>query len=170
MSLISKKFRNTGLKRPTWTFKKGNVNNLACLDRQIKYLFYPHATYQHLNRTYHIGTYYLQINSCKITFNTINKQKRSQLEVACLGMLWFLWYYKPRGERCGMVVSTSAFGAGGPRFKSRQGQRLYLFTYLIIYLVSFKQFSFLYRLIMITNNEITCGRGACTCTKDDAEE
>ena len=68
-----------------------------------------------------------------------------------------------------MVVSTSAFGAGRLQFKSRQGQRLYLFD-LIIYLISFIQFSFLYRLITITHDEITCGRGACKCTKDDAEE
>ena len=68
-----------------------------------------------------------------------------------------------------MVVSTSAFVAGGLRFKSRRRQRLFLFN-LIIYLVSFIQFSFLYRLITITHDEITCGRGACKCAKDDAKE
>ena len=40
------------------------------------------------------------------------------------------------------------------------------FIYLIIYLVSFIQFSFLYRLITITHNEIMCQRGA----NDDVEE
>ena len=40
------------------------------------------------------------------------------------------------------------------------------FIYLIIYLVSFIQFSFLYRLINITHNEIMCQRGA----NDDVEE
>ena len=69
-----------------------------------------------------------------------------------------------------MVVSTSAFRLGGPQLKTLRGKILYLFNYLIIYLVSFIQFSFLYRLIVITHDKITCGRVACKCAQDDAEE
>ena len=60
--------------------------------------------------------------------------------------------------------------AGGLRLKSQGGWRLNLINYLIIYLVSFIQFSFVYRLITITHDKIMCGRGACRCAKDDAAE
>ena len=103
------------------------------------------------------------------SFNHDLQQQATQSTVSSNQCVNYRYNWSNR-ETPWWVVRTLAFVAGGLRFKSQQGRRLYLFTYLFIYLLSFIQFSFLYRLIMITNNEITCGRGACTCTKDDAEE
>ena len=42
-------------------------------------------------------------------------------------MIFIQCYYKM--ERRGIVVSELALGAGGPRFKSRQGQRIINFFF-----------------------------------------